>query len=197
MAAGDSPTSISNLALAMLGEDPILSVDPPDANKRGRAAAAFYDTARRAMLEAYPWRCAKRQAQLAAAASTPLFTYAQAYPLPADFIRFYELPEDGLQRWEVVNLLNIGRCVVTDAGAPLDVTYVFDLTDCTLMDPLLVMTIACDQAAGMALPLARDMSLKTSLLADRDAYLAAARTASAQQASPRHFDTDVLLRSRW
>lgn len=197
MAAGDSPTSISNLALAMLGEDPIANVAPPDANKRGRLCAQFYDPCRRAMLNAHPWREAKRQLQAAANSVAPPFTYAAVYTLPADYIRMYELPEDGGTAWEIMNLAGIGRCLVTDAGAPADASYIFDLEDCTQMSPLLVLTIACDMAAFMAIPLTRDGSAKDRAEADELKYLGMARTASAQQASPRTLDTDVLLRSRW
>jgi hypothetical protein len=201
MAAGDSSTSISNLALAMLGEDPIANVDPPDNSKRARLCYQFYDSSRRGMLEAHPWRCAKRQVQIAAAALAPAFAYGAAYPAPADFIRFFDLPVNGHQRWEMMNLADIGLCIVTDmtgaTGGTLDVDYVFDLRDTARMTPLLVKIIAADMAANMAWPLARDMSLKAQCESDREAYLATARTISAQQASPRRFDADVLLRSRW
>lgn len=197
MAAGDSPTSIANLGLAMIGEDPIASLSPPDNNKRGRYAAQFYDSSRRAMLAAHPWREAKRQLQAAASSTLPPFTYGNAYPVPADFIRMFELPEDGSQRWEMMNLTGIGLCLVTDAGAPLDETYVFDLQDATQMSPLLVKAIAADMAVWMAWPVARDMSLKQECEKERESYLSLARTVSAQQASPRPFDGDVLIRSRW
>lgn len=197
MAAGDSPTSVSNLALSMLGEDPIANVDPPDNSRAGRLCRQFYDTSRRAILQASPWREAKRQAPLAAAATSPGFTYGAAYPVPRDFIRFYELPEDGQAAWELMNLDGIGLCIVTDAGPPLDCTYVFDLTDCTQMSPLLIKGIAADMGANMALPLTRDMAMKTACEAARETYLSTAKTTSAQQASPRQLDADVLLSVRW
>lgn len=199
MSIGDTDVSISNLALAMLSEDPIISLSPPDANKRGRLCAQFYDTSRRAMLEAAPWRCAKRQFQATASATAPLFTYAAAYPVPSDFIRLFELPEDGGMRWELMNLAGVGLCIASDgsAGSTLEETYIYDLQDPTLMSALLVKTIAADMAQNMAWPLARDMSLQQMCLQQREAYISLARTVSAQQASPRPFDADTLLRSRW
>lgn len=196
MAQGDSPTGTCNIALAMLGEDPIVSVAPPDNNKRGRYCAQFYDSSRRAMLEARPWRCAKRQFQAAASATVPPFGWGAAYPVPADFIRLYDIRDQGM-RWEVMNLLGIGVCVVTRAETPLDEEYIFDLTDCTQMSALLVKTIAADMAVMMALPLTRDLTLKEQCQADREAYLSLAATISAQQASPRPARGDVLARSRW
>lgn len=197
MAAGDSPTSISNLALAMLSEDAISNVDPPDNNQRGRLAAQFYDTSRRAVLAAHPWREAKRQVRLAPSATVPPFTYGAAYPLPHDFIRMFDMPEDGGMRWEIMNLDGVGLCILTNAGGPLDATYIFDLIDTTQMSALVIKVIAADMAANMALPLSRDASLQQSCMAQREAYLATARTVSAQQGSPPPFDADVLLRSRW
>jgi hypothetical protein len=145
----------------------------------------------------HPWREAKRQLQPAASSQAPLFTYAAAYPVPADFIRMYELPESGRVRWELMNLQNIGRCVVTNDGGPLDAAYIFDLEDTTQMSPLLVKTIAAEIAVNLALPLTRDATLKAQCESDRQGYLAAARTASAQQGSPRQLDSDRLLRARW
>jgi hypothetical protein len=201
MAANDSPTSICNLALGMVGGEPILNVNPPDNSRRAVLCAQFYDPSRRAMLMGAPWKEAKRQAQLAASPTPPLFTWGQAYPLPADWLRMWDLPEDwdrGIwgYRWEVMNLTGIGRCIVTDAAAPLDLVYVFDLQDTTQMSADLVMAIAADLAASLAIPLARDIQLKQTAEAVREGRLSVARTTSAQQNSPRQWDADVLLRSR-
>ena len=195
MAAGDSDTLTANLALAMLSEDPIASVNPPDPNKRGRLCYQFIDSSRRAMLAAGQWRCAKRQFQASAAAATLPFG-GTAYPVPPDYIRMYEL-HDHQERWEVMNLAGIGVCVVTRAGAPLNEDYIFDLQDYTQMDTLLVKAIAADLATWMALPLSRDSALRSSCESERDNYLSLARTVSAQQATPRQLDLGILLRSRW
>lgn len=195
MAAGDSATSISNLGLAMLGEDPIANVDPPDANKRGRLCAQFYDSSRRAILEARPWRCAKRQFQAAAAAVVLPFG-GTAYPVPADYLRMFDIRAQG-HDWELMNPAGLGLCIVTHAGAPLNEEYIFDLTDPTQMSALLVKAIAADMAVNLALPLTRDLGLKQQCALDREAYLALAGTVSAQQATPRRFDADILLRTRW
>lgn len=195
MAAGDSPTSIANLALAMLSEDAISNVNPPDNNKRGRLCYQFYDSSRRAMLAAAPWRCARRQFQAAASAVTLPFG-GTAFPAPADYIRMVEL-RDRHERWELMNLAAIGLCVVTRHGAPLDENYIFDLVDTTQMDALLVKAIAADMATWMAYPLTRDSALRDRCEQEREAYLSLARTTSAQQASPRQLDEGVTLRARW
>lgn len=194
MAAGDSRTSIANLALSMVGEDPISNLDN-EPSKRGRYCRQFYDTSRRAMLAAAPWREAKKEFQAAAQTTPPLFHYSQAYPVPADYIRMVDL-ESPAGRWELMNVGDV-LCIVSNDGAPLDEYYIFDLEDPTLFNPLLTKSIAADIAVNLAWPLARDMSLKEDLKADREAYLVLARTVSGQQASPRIFAGDGILRARW
>lgn len=202
MAAGDSPTSIANLALASLGEDAINTLNPPDNNKRARILSQLYDPIRRDVLALHPWRCAKSEASLAQA-KTQTLNGRNAYPLPADFIRFYneEGATDevwlGWRCWELMNLKNVGPCVVTRDGPPLDIQYIFDLEDCTQMDAPLVMAVANALAAKAAMPLTRDQQIKTDIDSDREGQLSAARSVSAQQASPRDWADSPLMRSRW
>ncbi|HEV2189675.1 MAG TPA: hypothetical protein VGR70_20870 [Stellaceae bacterium] len=183
--------------MSMLGEDPITSINPADGSRRSVLAAQFYDPSRRAMLESACWKCAKRQASLVAAASVPLFEFNNAYPIPADYIRSFKVVWSDREPYELMNLAGIGRCIVTNDGSPLNLDYIFDLQDCTQMDPLLVMAIAADLAAVLAVPLAHDVQLKRDAEADREGRLAIARTTDAQQNRPREFDVDVLLRSRF
>ena len=201
MAANDSPTGIANLAMMAIGEDPILSLAPPDNTKRAIAANTLYDNIRRQILRSAPWRCAKRPVQLAASTVAPPFGAGMAYPLPADYLRLYEMPDAGLGYWghryQVANLPAVGPCILTNYGAPLDIWYIFDLQDCTQMDADLVMCIAKGLAAALAIPLAIDLQLKNGAEQEREGLLATARTISAQEAGPREFDTDVLLRSRF
>ncbi|HWK44923.1 MAG TPA: hypothetical protein VNT30_09390 [Stellaceae bacterium] len=189
MSLGDSIISICNTALFALGEDPISSLGDP--TKRAILCKARFDPVRRAVLRAYPWNCAKKQAQLAAAATPPLFTYANAYPLPPDFLRMYDLPESDKAQWEI-----IGRQLLTDEGAPLDVVYIQDLTDPTVMDPLLVECIGDQLAAELAQPLTQSQAKQQGMLTVLKGKLDAARLADSQQNSPVEWDEDIWLRSR-
>lgn len=202
MAAGDSPLSICNLGLLAIGEDPMVSFDPPDNTKRAILANTLYDPVRRQILRSHPWGCAKRQAQLAASTTAPPFTYAFAYPVPADWLRMFDAPDnDPAGKWghprEMMNLAGIGNCIVTNAGPPFNILYVFDLVDCTQMDADLVMAIGAGLADRLAIPLAVDLQLKSAAQSEREGILATARTISAQERSSPEMDIDVLLRSRW
>jgi len=189
MALGDSIVSICNIALFALGEDPIVSLE--DNTKRAILCNGRYDDVRRAVLRSHPWPCAKVQALLAASATPPLFTFANAYPLPADFIRMVDLPENDEAVWEIQ-----GNALLTDEDAPLQLVYVRDLTDPTLFDPLLVHTIAYALGVELVEPLAQDGSKLQRLAAMLNDKGETARLVASQGDSPREWDEDVLLRSR-
>lgn len=192
MAAGDSATSISNMALLFIGEDLIVNVSPPDNTKRAVLCSQFYDPVRRAVLEAAPWDCAKREAQLAASGTNPLFNYAKSYPLPADFIRMWEWPQEGRPVWEIANNPTVGRCIMSSVTpGPLPITYVFDLQDPTMMDPTFVLCLAYGLAGALALPLARDGGLRAQMMRARDELIAAARVAASQQGFPPQSDAEA------
>jgi hypothetical protein len=202
VAANDSPTSIANTALNMLGEEPITSLFPPDGTTRAIRVSQAYDSVRRRTLRSGLWGCAKRQAQLAASTITPAFDFAFAYPLPADYLRLIDSPEndrwagDYNRRRKIMNLANIGVCILSNAGPSFPIVYVFDLQDCTQMDSDLVEAIAGGIAERLAIIMAKDIALKQFANADREGLLAIARTTSAQESSPEEWDVDVLLRSR-
>jgi len=190
MAAGDSPTSICNIALIALGEDPITSL--ADNTKRAILCNARYDQIRRSTLRAHSWNCAKKQAQIAAATVGPLFDWQSRYPLPADFIRFYrESNEQDLDIWDVMD-----GYIYTNTTGSLNCLYVYDLQDATKMDPLLVDSIAFDIAVELGLPLTQNSTRVEGAIAKLSGKLSSARMAGAQENAPREWDVDVLLRSR-
>ena len=189
MAAGDSATSICNSGLIALGEPPIVSLN--DNRKAVIICGARYDQIRREILESYVWNCAKKQAVLAASATPPLFTYANAYPLPPDFIRMVNLPQNDQAVWEV-----IGPNLCTDEGSPLDTLYGFDLIDPTKFSPLLSTVIGLGMAVDLCEPLTGSLAKRDRILAMIQGKLDTARLANSQQNSSREWDVDVWLRHR-
>lgn len=197
MAIGDSETDICNIGLIEIGEDPISSVFPPDNSKSAILCNKRFHQIRRSVLRMSTfWNCAKRQVQLAQSATAPPFTYAAAYPVPADFIRVVELPENSQAVYEVMNLAGIGTCIVCNEGAPLALVYIFDLQDPTQMDPLLIDAIGYEIGAKLAQPLGQDKALADRAEARGASAIAAAELPSAQENFVRELDIDVALRAR-
>ena len=168
MAQGDSATSVANIALIALGEKPLTVLS--ETNKNATLVNARLDDVRRFVLRSHPWRCAKRQIQLAASADAPLFKWTSKYPLPADFCRFYSENQmtEYMGIWEVMD--------GSDDG--------------------LVHVIAYHLASEIALPITQNPSRATAALQTMAGKLELARFINAQEASPREWDVDVLLWAR-
>ena len=191
MAQGDSATSVANIALIALGEKPLTVLS--ENNKNATLVNARLDDVRRFVLRSHPWRCAKRQAQLAASADAPLFSWTSKYPLPADFARFYNEDEltEYLGIWEIMD----GH-VYTRRQGVLNCEYIYDLQDYTLMDAALIHVIAYHLASEIGLPITQNPSRVELALRLMSGKLDIARTINAQEASPREWNVDVLLWAR-
>ena len=146
------------------------------------------------MLEAYAWNFARRQKQLAASATPPLFTYAKSYPVPQGFIRLYMLPDAPQQKWEVME----GH-ILTDAASgsgALNVVYIHDIEDPTKFSPLFVAALGHAIGEALAQPIAQSLAKEEKCRRVVEGKLAIARTINSQANSPEEFDADVLLGSR-
>lgn len=189
MAAGDSIVGICNIGLIELGQPPITSLSDPV--KAAIYCNARYDQVRREMLRAHPWNSARAQAQLSASTTAPLFKWANAFPLPADFIRMFRMPDNAEARYEIV-----GPVLMTDETAPLNIEYIFNLTDPTKFDPLFVTALGYAVGAAVAMPLVQKAAERTRLDNLVEAKLSIARLIGSQESSVQEWDDDVLLRSR-
>lgn len=132
-----SVVQVCNRALQKLGtSERITSLS--DNLRNARSMSLVYEDVRDKLLRKYTWAFAKRRAQLAANSEEPVFGPANAFPVPADFLRLCSPdPEDNFNTndWRIEN--HEGQiCVLTNDGAPLDVTYVARITDPNLMDSL-------------------------------------------------------------
>jgi hypothetical protein len=190
MAAGDSIVSICNMALIAIGEDPITSLS--DARKAAILCNALYDPTRREMLEMQPWKFAKKQASLAASPTAPAFTYENAFPLPADFIRMYDEPEEDDPEYEIQ-----GTQMLSNDDSPFQMVYIFDCQDPTTFSPLFVQLLAVALGQKLAQPLTQNIEKENELASKVEAYLDRAALSNSQQESARELNDDVLLRSRF
>jgi hypothetical protein len=191
MAQGDSATSVANIALIALGEKPLTVLS--ENSKNATLINARLDDVRRFVLRSHPWRSAKKQAQLAASADAPLFNWTSKYPLPADFIRFYNEDEmtEYMGIWEIMD-----GAVYTKRQGALNCEYIYDLQDYTVMDAAMIHVIAYHLAAELALPITQNPSRAQAALSTMSGKLELARLVNAQEASPREWNVDVLLWAR-
>jgi len=136
-----SDVEICNLAMIRLGAETITSLSQNSAN--ARRCAAVFELARDAELRKHVWNFAREKARLAADTTPPPFGYGYQYPLPTDFLRLH--PDVEAADWQIE-----GGYILTDDGAPLDVTYIKRITDTSLFDAIFDDALAWRIATDLA-----------------------------------------------
>lgn len=137
-----SEVSICNRALQLLGQTRISALS--ENSVAARACNNSYEELRDAELMAHPWLFARAQAQLAASSTAPAHTYDNAFPLPTDCLRV-EFPENEPHLdWSIH-----GQEIYTNWDAPLDITYIVQVTDTNTMHPLFREALAARMAMDM------------------------------------------------
>lgn len=188
-----SEVEICSRALQKLGASRITSLTENTVN--ARACNFSYTKVRDAELEDHPWNFAVMRAQLAADATPPVFGRANAFELPADFIKLLPTyPEDN------VNSLDHqieGRKIYTDDGAPLEIRYIGRIIDPNLMTPLFRETLSAKLAYELAEELTQSNSKKKTADEDYKDQIARAKksNAFARVSSPPPEDKYITVRA--
>lgn len=171
---GTTAEAICNTALTMLGEEPILTLS--EDNKPARFCNANYDNQRKMVLRAGRWNSATARATLAVIATAPVWGFTRAFQLPADYLRLVEM-ESAKERWRIQ-----GRTILSDLST-MQITYVYDLTDVSLMEDTLQDAIASKLASILAVPLTGNRDLMRDMQAIYKDAVAEARYMNAQESS--------------
>lgn len=114
-----------------------------------------------AELETHPWSFATTRASLAADSTEPEFGRANAFQLPSDYVKLLsEYAEDNSNTndWEIE-----GRKIYTDYSAPLEIRYIYDVTDPNEMTPLFREVLATRLALELCEELTQSNTKKAEL----------------------------------
>jgi len=154
-----SVVEICNRALQKIGAKRITSITEDSVN--ARACNNAYNPLRLSELRSHPWSCAIARAQLAASSTEPLFGKAYMYPLPSDYLR--SLPNDpgynlNSEDWQI----EAGN-ILTDDTSPLNLRYIYDLTDPNIMDAMFREALACRLALEICEELTQSNQKKEAL----------------------------------
>lgn len=189
-----SEVDLCNLALQRLGAKSITSLTDDSTNARECNRA--YAHARDSELRSHPWSFARKRAELAASSTAPAFEYANAFPLPSDFLRL--MSNNGRLGMTNQDDLQIeGGNVLTNDSAPLPITYIAQITDPEAFDQLF--------ADLLVARLARDLAEKitqsnTKIQAAQTLYKEAraeARRINAFERPPQLAPTDPWITARY
>jgi hypothetical protein len=170
-----SEVSICNLALQKLGAARIVSMS--ENSRNAKTVNACYEALRDTELRKYLWNFAKRRASLAASSTAPAFTFAHAFPVPADSLRVIKPVRLGLD-W-TIEQHDGGVAILTNDGAPLQIRYLARVTNPALFDPSFVEMLACKIAWHCCEDITQSNTKKAALTEEYNVHRADARRTNA------------------
>ncbi len=173
-------TSVCNLALALLGQATIMSLN--DESQAARFCSRLYAQTRDEVLQAHRWNFALKRATLAKLSDGQESEWAYAYQLPVDVLRVLELNGHA----ESDRFFEIeGRRLLTDEVQAV-IRYIRQVTDAVYFTPLFVEALSVKLASKLALPLMGSRTMADELAATYERVIGPkARRMDAVEGNPR------------
>ncbi len=190
---------ICNMALTACGTRNITSLD--EQSKDARSVVMNYDISRKVLLRMHPWNFAtKRKSLNTIAPVAPEFGFANALPLPDDFVRLHSVYDGGYTvsgtqmaaEWYRVE----GLAILTNFSA-LNLKYVYDCDDVNLYDSLFIESLSLHLAHKIVYLLTGSDTKKESLYKEFTLAVQKARFNDSVEDPSEEFDDDVWLASRF
>ena len=177
-------TDIANKALARINVPSVLSIDGDD--DQAEEANRAWDMVRNEVLREGIWNFARKRAALARLTETPAFEFSYYYALPADFISLVELNEIGVseggsEKFEIELASNNALALASDSET-VKVTYVAEVEDTSVYDPLFIEALSIRLAAELSSTLTGSRSQYQDLLREYELAISRAKLADARDA---------------
>ena len=192
-----SETDIANMALTMLGQQPISALT--DSNNRATMANARYADVRDSVLRSHPWNCAVKRDSLAKRSDqAPEWGYTTTYVLPSDFVRLVDI-EDPTQKYSIEagnqgDVTSDGNdLVMLSDASEMNIRYIYQITTVAKMDDTLKHAIATKLAAELALAITGDSGKEQFLLQKYERVLVQAQWEDSIQ----HNTTETIHGGLW
>lgn len=177
-------------ALLKLGAEPIQSFE--DGTLEAEVARNLYPSTRDALLSAYPWSFATAQAALPRLLGEPVADFANAFQLPADFLR--ALSAGSGARGRGLDYRIFERRLLTDADSVV-LTYVFR-PDESAFPPFFDQALIARLAAEFCIPVTESTSRAEALAAIADEEFRRAKLIDAHQDVAPGVEDFTLLEAR-
>jgi hypothetical protein len=185
-----SALALCSRALLKIGAQPIASLD--EGTAEAEVAANLYPAVRDALLSLHPWSFATAQASLPRLAARPAADFANAFQLPAGFLRALSAGSPGAGRGLSYRLLEDRlHCNAEE----VTLSYVFRPEE-SAFPPFFAAALTTRLATEFCLPLTENNSRAQLLANQAETELRAARLADSQQATPRAIEDFPLISAR-
>ncbi len=153
-----TPVDIGNMALGILVEAPINSLD--DDGKAARLLSLHYETTRQSELIKQSWAFAIFRIEVEAEGDAPTSDeYGYGYAIPEDALRVLPLTDNGEASGVRLPFKQEGQLILTNYSGPRLVRYIGNMTDPADWDPLFVEAFAARLAMKIAMPLTNKPSV--------------------------------------
>lgn len=198
-----SSTDICNLALDLLSAGTVQNIEDPTSPTE-ELLARWYDLCRKKCLREHPWNFATKRTVLAASSTTPAFGYANAFPVPSDFIRILYVSSDLLTDGEAIlpqssYQFENGSILITDTfgdSGVLNLVYTYDMTDVSRMDPMFIDLLSCEIASSVAFKVTENNSNIERIESLLKLKKAQARAIDGQERPPQRLEYSRALSAR-
>lgn len=187
-----SEVTIANRALQKLGARQISSLS--DGSVNANACNTCYIPLRDLSLRSHKWRFAIKRAELAADVTAPAFGKANAFTLPSDYLKLIEPDQEHLTN--VKDFEIEGGKILTNWTAPLQIRYVYKVSDVNLMDPSFREYLSTLMAHEMCEQLTQSNTKKAGLKQDLQMIITEAKKANAVESISQIFPPDTWLTVR-
>jgi hypothetical protein len=187
-----SQTAICNRALEFLGQAPIVAIN--DDGNAAKALRRVFDDSRRALLEDHPWNFARKRASLPASATAPEWGYERGFPLPEDFIKLLAIEHEPAFSMEADP--SGTQWICTNAAAPLNIAYVYDVTDTGRYPPIFVDAFAARLAFDVCEDITNSNVKKDAAAKLYTSFLLKAKSSNGMQRQAIGFKEFSFSRSR-
>lgn len=167
-----SKATIFNMALNLLGQDPI--ADPDGSGVPESALRQAYDICRKSLLEQHPWNFAIKRVALDKESEAPAMEYTAAFGLPSDCLRIIEVYNPTSSYKEEYGL------ILSD-DSTMKIKYIRDEQDTSRFSALFTELLAYDIAIASEYKITNQQSLQQLLQTKRRELLIKAKMVDAQK----------------
>jgi hypothetical protein len=200
-----SQVDVCNRALTKLGAARITALT--DNSKSARVMSSLWETVRRSELRKRNWGFAMSRDSLPASATAPRWGFANAFPLPSDYLRLAQVNDtfvvpslsDYRQEddsgWAIERVGGV-LCVCCDFDAPLKIRYVVDVTDPGAFDALFVEALASKLAYEACYEVTQSNQGREAMAADYKAAISDAARNNAIERAPTGLPDDSWMLGR-
>jgi len=182
-------TSICNSALIKIGVETINSLS--DNVKAAKLCNQQYSILRDEVLQDHPWNFALARVELANTAVTPVWEFDNEYQLPNDCLKVVSFEDEEFTEYQIE-----GNKLYTNYDTA-KIKYIKRITTTGNFTPKFAEALAFRLAAELAYPLVQSVNLGKAMMQAYGAFLQSARTRDAQEGTPRQYQGDAWVQSRY